>query len=142
MTEKLTGKDLKGIFKGHDDVRVGPPESEGPTQGSETYNKYGIFCPPHGEPVFICVVMEHNDESETPADQLTEDDYVQHSVKRWDFGKGEWVGGHGLMNLISRSSFSFMEKEDDFWDQLFKHKDLLASRGSAAAEAAPEERQP
>lgn len=129
MTDKLSEKDLKGIFKGREDVRVGPPENEGPAQGSESYNKFGIYCPPNGKPVFLCVVMERDEESETPADQLTEDDYVQHTVKRWDFDKGEWVAGHGLMNLISRSSFSFMEKEDDFWDQLFKRRDFLASRG-------------
>lgn len=138
MTDKLSEKDLKGIFKGRDDVRIGPPEKEGPNQASESYDKFGIYCPPHGEPVFICVVMERNDESETPDDQLTEDDYVQHSVKRWDFDKGDWVGGHGLMNLISRSSFSFMEKADDFWDALFRHRDLMGSK----TDAAPEERQP
>lgn len=139
MTDKLSEKDLKGIFRGQD-VHIGPLV-EGPGEGSETYNKYGVYSPPHGDPVFICVVMEHNEESETPADQLTEDDYVAHSVKKWDFAKGEWVGGHGLMNLISRSSFSFISG-DDFMDQLFRHRDLLASQATSQADSAPEERQP
>lgn len=135
MTDKLSNKDLQGVFTNRTVTFGSPPEDA--QSDAESYNKYGIYCDPSGRAEFLRVIMVHDDTSITPKDQLTEDDYLQHSVQRYDFAAQQWVGGQGLMKLISSASFSFMA-EDAFFDQFQKHKRHLCEQ----TDTAPEESQP
>lgn len=123
MTDKIKPEDLRGAFK-NIGVQIGDVPEEGAGVASIQYAKYGIYCDTGGTTEFICVIMERDEESVTPDDQLTEDDYVQGSVLRYNFVDKGWESAPGLMKLVSSGSFSFIS-EDDFVDQLHSHRDTF-----------------
>lgn len=124
MADKLKIEDLKGIFRDNDNIRL-YQDSGGPETGAESYNKYGVYCDTAGRTEFLCVIMERDDPAANPDGPWTEDDYIPHSAARFDFASRTWKTERGNMNLVSSQSFSFMDDENQFFDQLQGHIDRL-----------------
>jgi hypothetical protein len=118
MADKLSIRDLKGIFRGREvSMLVG---EGGPEDGVDQYSKYGIYCLSKDDMEFLCVIMERDDPAANPDGPWTEDDYIPHSVARFDIDSQTWKTEAGNMNLISSASFSFLDTEDEFIDELQK----------------------
>ncbi len=126
MADKLRIEDLKGIFKDKDNIRLGD-DGFGPESGVPEYNKYGIYCDPSGRMEFLCVIMERDDPAANPDGPLTEDDYIPHSVARYDFKTRTWKSEPGNMNLVSSQSFTFLNDENEFFDKLQAYTDSLSA---------------
>lgn len=117
---------LTGAFP-NSAVTVGKPQ-DGVEIGSSQYVKYGVYSDPSGRKEFIGVIMERDETSESPPEQLTEDDYVQHSIMRFDFRTDQWLSAPGLMRTVSSTSFHFYDDEDSFVDELLAFRERFHAR--------------
>lgn len=88
-----------------------------------SYTKFGIFNDGQDFKEFITVQMTADDDIEairnTPIAELDDDDFVMDKPMKYDFDTNNWQEQKGLINMISNSSFSFVD-ENAFYDELLE----------------------
>ena len=88
-----------------------------------SYTKFGIFNDGKDFKEFITVQMTADDDIEairnTPIAELDDDDFVMDKPMKYDFDTNNWQEQKGLINMISNSSFSFVD-ENAFYDELLE----------------------